>query len=88
MFIFGGGSLARSIPGARHMAKVIDGGSLRVAASYCTDFKEPAEGLEGIRASLDYMPNAKKRLSATTRSVIAKAAAVEFKVDGDCRDCD
>lgn len=55
-FIFGIGSLAQWIPGARHMADVIDERNLRATAIYYTDFEEPAEGSERIRDSLDYMP--------------------------------
>ena len=55
-FIFGIGSLAQYIPGARHMAQVIDERNLRVTAIYYTDFEEPAEGSERIRDSLDYAP--------------------------------
>jgi len=55
-FIFGIGSLAQYIPGARHMAHVIDERNLRVTAIYYTDFEEPAEGSERIRDSLDYSP--------------------------------
>ena len=58
-FIFGIGSLAQYIPGARHMAQVIDERNLRVTAIYYTDFEEPAEGSERIRDSLDYAPGGK-----------------------------
>jgi hypothetical protein len=58
-FIFGIGSLAQFIPGARHMADVIDERNLRATAIYYTDFEEPAEGSERIRDSLDYMPGSK-----------------------------
>lgn len=58
-FIFGIGSLAQWIPGARHMAQVIDQRNLRVSAIYYTDFEEPAEGSERIRDSLDYTPGGK-----------------------------
>jgi len=54
--IFGVGSLARLLPGARHMAQVIDERGLRATAIYYTDFEEPAEGSEWIRDSLQYMP--------------------------------
>ena len=57
--IFGVGSLARLLPGARHMAQVIDERGLRATAIYYTDFEEPAEGSERIRDSLDYMPRGK-----------------------------
>lgn len=58
-FIFGIGSLAQVIPGARHMAYVIDERNLRATAIYYTDFEEPAEASESIRDSLDYMPGFK-----------------------------
>jgi hypothetical protein len=58
-FIFGIGSLAQRIPGARHMAQVIDERNLRATAIYYTDFEEPAEGSERIRDSLDYPPGDK-----------------------------
>jgi len=58
-FIFGVGSLAQLIPGARHMAQVIDERNLRATAIYYTDFEEPAEGSESIRHSLDYKPSFK-----------------------------
>ena len=58
-FMFGIGSLAQRIPGARHMAQVIDERNLRVTAIYYTDFEEPAEGSERIRDSLDYAPGGK-----------------------------
>ena len=57
--IFGVGSLARLLPGAKHMAEVIDERGLRATAIYYTDFEEPAEGSERIRDSLDYTPRAK-----------------------------
>ena len=59
VLIFGFGSLARLLPGARHMAQVIDERGLRATAIYYTDFEEPAEGSECIRDSLDYTPHAK-----------------------------
>jgi hypothetical protein len=55
-FIFGIGSIAQNIPGARHMASVIEERNLRATAIFYTDFEEPAEGSEIIRDSLDYMP--------------------------------
>ncbi len=58
-FIFGLGSLAQLIPGASHMARVIDERNLRATAIYYTDFEEPAEGSESIRAGLDYRPSFK-----------------------------
>jgi hypothetical protein len=57
--IFGVGSLARLLPGAQHMARVIDERGLRATAIYYTDFEEPAEGSERIRDSLDYTPRGK-----------------------------
>jgi hypothetical protein len=59
VFIFGVGSLAQLIPGARHMANVIDERNLRATAIYYTDFEEPAEGSGRIRDSLEYMPGGK-----------------------------
>jgi hypothetical protein len=59
VFIFGIGSLAQWIPGARRMARVIDERNLRATAIYYTDFEEPAEGSERIRDSLDYTPGGK-----------------------------
>jgi hypothetical protein len=58
VLIFGVGSLAQLLPGAKHMAQVIDERNLRATAIYYTDFEEPAEGSERIRDSLDYMPRA------------------------------
>lgn len=58
-FIFGVGSLAQWIPGASHMAQVIDERNLRATAIYYTDFEEPAEGSDRIRDSLDYTPGVK-----------------------------
>ncbi len=55
-FIFGIGSLAQLIPGARHMAYVIEEGNIRATAVYYTDFEEPANGSEIIRDSLEYQP--------------------------------
>jgi hypothetical protein len=54
-----GGSLAQRLPGARHMARVIDERGLRATAVYYTDFDEPAEGSERIRDSLDFVPRGK-----------------------------
>jgi hypothetical protein len=56
--IFTIGSLAQVLPGAKHMARVIDERGLRATAVYYTDFEEPAEGSERIRDSLDYTPGA------------------------------
>jgi len=58
--IFGVGSLAQLLPGARHMAQVIDERGLRATAIYYTDFEEPAEGSARIRDSLDYRPGGGK----------------------------
>jgi hypothetical protein len=57
--IFGVGSLAQLLPGAKHMARVIDERGLRATAVYYTDFEEPAEGSEFIRDRLDYGPRGK-----------------------------
>ena len=57
--IFGAGSLAQLLPGAKRMAEVIDERGLRATAIYYTDFEEPAEGSERIRDSLDYTPRGK-----------------------------
>jgi hypothetical protein len=59
-FMFGIGSLAQRIPGARHMAQVIDEHDLRATAIYYTDFDAPAEGSERIRDSLDYTPGERR----------------------------
>jgi hypothetical protein len=59
LFMFGIGSLAQRIPGARHMAQVIEERGLRATAIYYTDFEEPAEGSERIRDSLAYAPGRK-----------------------------
>jgi len=59
VFIFGVGSLAQRIPGARHMAQVVDDYDLRPSAIYYTDFEASAEGSERIRDSLDYAPGRK-----------------------------
>ena len=56
LFIFGGGRLAQYIPGARHMADVIDERDLRATAIYYTDFKESADGAWYIRHSLEFRP--------------------------------
>jgi hypothetical protein len=58
--IFGLGSLAQHLPGAKRMAEVIDARGLRATAIYYTDFEEPAEGSERIRDSLDYTPRPAK----------------------------
>jgi len=51
IFVFG--SLARYVPGADHMAKVIDERDLRATAIYYTDLEETYEGSEYIRHSLE-----------------------------------
>lgn len=56
VFIFGMGSLLKLIPGARHMAQVIDEGNIRATAVFYTDFEEPAKGSEMIRTALEYQP--------------------------------
>ena len=60
VFMFGIGSLAQLLPGARRMARVIEERNLRATAIYYTDFEEPAEGSERIRDSLNYMPRGQK----------------------------
>lgn len=55
-FIFGIGSLATLLPGAAHMAEVIDERDLRATAIFYTDFKESAEGSEYIRDALRFPP--------------------------------
>jgi len=59
VFIFGVGSLSTYIPGAKHMAQVIDERNLRATAIYYTDFEEPYEGSQSIRHSLEYPPGGK-----------------------------
>lgn len=56
LFIFGVGSLAQYLPGARHMARVIDERGLRATAIYYTDFEESADGAWEIYHSLEYGP--------------------------------
>ncbi len=51
IFVFG--LLSRHIPGAAHMAKVIDERDLRATAIYYTDLDESYEGSEYIRHSLE-----------------------------------
>ncbi len=51
--IFAFGSLSRFLPGAAHMAEVIDERDLRATAIYYTDLKESYEGSEYIRHSLE-----------------------------------
>jgi len=55
-FIFGIGSLAARLPGAAHMAEVIEERDLRATAIFYTDFKESAEGSEYIRDALRFPP--------------------------------
>ncbi len=56
VLIFGCGTLAQYLPGARHMAQVIDARGLRATAIYYTDFEESYEGSEYIRHRLESMP--------------------------------
>ncbi len=53
VFIFVFGSLSRLLPGAEHMAEVIDERGLRATAIYYTDLDETYEGSEYIRHSLE-----------------------------------
>jgi len=55
IFVFGG--LSRYIPGADHMAEVIDERGLRATAIYYTDLEETYEGSEYIRHVLESAPN-------------------------------
>lgn len=55
--IFAGGYLSRFIPGARHMAEVIDERDLRATAVYYTDLEESYDGSQYIRHSLESTPN-------------------------------
>jgi hypothetical protein len=64
IFVFG--TLARFIPGADHMAEVIDERGLRATAIYYTDLEESYEGSETIRHSLEYTPG-KERLWESTK---------------------
>lgn len=57
VFIFGVGTLATYLPGAKHMAQVIEERDLRATAIFYTDFKESAEGSEYIRDCLEYPPD-------------------------------
>jgi hypothetical protein len=54
IFVFG--FLAKFIPGARHMARVIDERNLKATAIYYTDLEESYEGAEYIRHNLEYGP--------------------------------
>lgn len=56
LFIFGGGYLAQFLPGARHMAEVIEAHDLRATAIFYTDFKESADGAWYVRHNLDFRP--------------------------------
>lgn len=56
LFIFGIGTLASHLPGAKHMAEVIEERDLRATAIFYTDFKESSEGSEYIRDCLQYPP--------------------------------
>ncbi len=60
--IFVVGHLSRFIPGARHMAEVIDERNLRATAVYYTDLEESYEGSQYIRHSLEYPPGQGKSL--------------------------
>ncbi len=51
--IFAFGTLSRLIPGADHMAEVIDERNLRATAIYYTDLEESYEGSEYIRHCLE-----------------------------------
>jgi hypothetical protein len=53
-FIFGVGRLSTYIPGANHMAKVIEDHDLRATAIFYTDFDTSADSSEYIRHSLQY----------------------------------
>lgn len=55
IFVFG--TLSRYIPGADHMAEVIDERGLRATAIYYTDLEETYEGSEYIRHALESAPN-------------------------------
>lgn len=59
VFVFGVGTLATYLPGAAHMANVIDERDLRATAIFYTDFKESAEGSEYVRHTLEYGPRKK-----------------------------
>lgn len=56
VFVFGVGSLAALLPGAAHMAQVIEERDLRATAIFYTDFKESAEGSQYIHDALRYPP--------------------------------
>lgn len=56
VFVFGIGSLAAFLPGAGHMAQVIEERDLRATAIFYTDFKESAEGSQYIHDALSYPP--------------------------------
>jgi hypothetical protein len=59
VFIFGFGRLSTYIPGAQHMARVIDDHDLRATAIFYTDFDTSADSSEYIRHSLAYPPRTK-----------------------------
>lgn len=59
VFVFGVGTLATYLPGAAHMAEVIEERDLRATAIFYTDFKESAEGSEYVRHTLEYGPRKK-----------------------------
>jgi hypothetical protein len=54
--IFALGALLSLVPGAAHMAEVIDERNIRATAIYYTDLEESFEGSEYIRHSLESMP--------------------------------
>jgi hypothetical protein len=56
LFIFGVGRLSTYIPGAQHMAAVIEDHDLRATAIFYTDFDTSADSSEYIRHSLTYPP--------------------------------
>ena len=56
LFIFGVGRLSTFIPGAQHMAAVIEDHDLRATAIFYTDFDTAADSSEYIRHSLTYPP--------------------------------
>ncbi len=56
VFIFGIGTLATYLPGAKRMSEVIEERELRATAIFYTDFKESAEGSEYIRDCIEYPP--------------------------------
>lgn len=61
VIIFGFGTLASYLPGAQHMAQVIEEHDLRATAIFYTDLKESAEGSEYFRDCLEYPPGKTQR---------------------------